>query len=77
MPGLGATDPADLDARARAELGLSRQVQQPRRVAPHPNRGGSRGYDVFFRQMQLDKNNLGQPVDFTLDETYHATPSDW
>ena len=63
MPGLGATDPADLDARARAELGLSRQVQQPRRVAPHPNRGGSRGYDVFYRQMQLDKINLGQPVD--------------
>jgi hypothetical protein len=32
MPDLGATDPADLEAKARAELGSSRQLEQPRRV---------------------------------------------
>jgi len=30
MPALGATDPADLEAKARAELGFSRQLEQPR-----------------------------------------------
>ncbi len=59
MPALGAIGPADLDARARAELGYSHQLQQPRRVAPDPSRGGGRGYDVFFRQMQLNKQPFG------------------
>jgi hypothetical protein len=36
MPAIGGTDPADLVARARAELGFSRQLEQPRRVAPPP-----------------------------------------
>ena len=29
MPGLGATDPANLEAQARAELGFSRRLEQP------------------------------------------------
>ena len=29
MLGLGATDPADLEAQARAELGFSRRLEQP------------------------------------------------
>jgi hypothetical protein len=36
MPDIGGTDPADLVARARAELGFSRLLEQPRRVAPPP-----------------------------------------
>jgi hypothetical protein len=44
MPALGAVDPADLRAQARAELGLSRELAQPRRVKPHPREGGSSGY---------------------------------
>jgi hypothetical protein len=44
MPALGAVDPADLRAQARAELGLSRELAQPRRVKPHPRKGGSSGY---------------------------------
>ena len=31
MPGAGATDPADIRAQARAELGLSRELEQTRR----------------------------------------------
>ncbi len=30
MPAIGGTDPADLVARARAELGFSRLLEQPR-----------------------------------------------
>jgi hypothetical protein len=48
MPGLGATDPADLEAQARAELGFSRQLEQTRRVAPSPRFGGSCGYPVWY-----------------------------
>jgi hypothetical protein len=33
---VGVTDPADLVAKARAELGFSRQHQQPRRIPPPP-----------------------------------------
>ena len=63
MPGVGATDPADLEARARAQLGLSRQLQVERRVPSHPGRGGSPGYPVFFRLQQLDKRNDGEDTD--------------
>ena len=52
MPGLGRTDPADLTAHARAQLGLRRQLQQAERVPPHPSRGGC-GYPVFHRDQQL------------------------
>ncbi len=55
MPALRSTDSADLEAKApRAELGFSRQLKQPRRVAPHPFLGGT-GYPVWYREQQLEK----------------------
>jgi hypothetical protein len=60
MPALGAVDPADLRAQARAELGLSRELAQPRRVKPHPREGGSSGYPVWSREEQLEKWNAGE-----------------
>ena len=55
MPDLGAVDPADLRAQARAELGLSRQLAQSWRVAPHPRGGGSSDYPVWSCEEQLEK----------------------
>jgi hypothetical protein len=63
MPALGATDPADLEAKARAKLGFSRQLKQPRQVAPHPSLGGSSGYPVWHREEQLEKWNAGEVKD--------------
>jgi hypothetical protein len=60
MPALGAVDPADLRAQARAELGLSRKLAQSRSVAPHPREGGSSGYPVWSREEQLEKWNAGE-----------------
>ena len=60
MPALGAVDPADLRAQARAELGLSRELAQSRRVAPHPRGGGSSGYPVWSRDEQLEEWNVGE-----------------
>lgn len=62
MPGQGATDPACVVAEARRALGLSRQLQQPRRVAPHPSRGGN-SYDEWYRIEQLEKRQNGEDVD--------------
>ena len=62
MPDLGATDPADLEAKARAELGFSRQLEQPQRVAPQPFLGGT-GYPVWYREQQLEKCNAGEATD--------------
>jgi hypothetical protein len=62
MPDPGATDPADLQARACAQLGLTRQLEQTRRETPHPH-GGGRGYDTWFRQEQLAKAATGKAVD--------------
>ncbi len=56
---MSAVDPADVMAQARAELGLSRELAQPRRVEPHPRRGGSSGYPVWSREEQLKKWNAG------------------
>jgi len=61
MPGAGATDPADLQAHTSAQLGLSRQLKQTRRVAPHPCIGGG-GYDAWFREEQLAKAQAGEVV---------------
>ena len=70
MPGIGATDPADLVAQAGAETGLSRQLQQTRRVMPHPSRGGSSGYPVWFREEQLEKWYAGEATDVSLASLY-------
>ena len=59
---MSATDPADLQVHARAQLGLSRQLEQTRRVAPHPCLGGG-GYDAWFREEQLAKAQAGEVVD--------------
>ena len=81
MPGSGATDPADLQAHARAHLGLSRQLEQMRRETTHPSHGG-RGYDTWFRREQLAKAAAGEDVDVSTStirrwgerlESYHAT----
>ena len=56
MPALGATDPADLEAKAHVELGFSRQLEQPWQVAPHPFLSGT-GYPVWYREQQLEKWN--------------------
>jgi hypothetical protein len=63
MPALGATDPSDLEARARAEQGFSRQLEQPRRVAPHPSLGGSSGYPVWHCEEQLERWDAGEVTD--------------
>jgi hypothetical protein len=53
MPALGAVDPANLRVQAPAELGLSPELAQPRRVEPHPRGGGSSDYPVWNREEQL------------------------
>ncbi len=60
MPALGATDPVDLEAWARAGLVFSRQLKQPRQVAPHPSLGGSSGYPVWHHEEQLEKWDAGE-----------------
>ena len=61
---MAPVDPADLVAQARRELGLTRQLQQPRmRLLPDPSRGGSVGYNEYYREQQLEKYNNGEPID--------------
>ena len=75
MPALGATDPADLEAKARAELGFSRQLEQPRRVAPQPFLGGT-GYPGWYREQQLEKWNAGEVTDIS-EWAPRAIPPYW
>ena len=63
MPGLGAKDPADIIAEGRRSLGLTRLLQQERRITPHPRGGGSTGYDEWYRVDQLYAEQYGLPVD--------------
>ena len=81
MPALGGTDPADLVARARAELGFLRQLEQPRRIMPPPRIGGS-GYPVWYRETQLKRFHAGEATEVSLRsigrwdvhlEPYHHT----
>jgi hypothetical protein len=59
---MSAVDPADLQAHACAQLGLSRELEQARRVMPHPSHGGG-GYDVWFCEEQLARAQAGEDVD--------------
>jgi hypothetical protein len=63
MPALGVTDPADLEARVCVELGFSRQLEQPRQVAPHPSLGGSSGYPIWHHEEQLERWDAGEVTD--------------
>lgn len=63
MPDMGATDPGDLMAQARREAGLTRQLQQQRRVPPHPSRGGTRGFPEWYRDEQLQRHQNHELVD--------------
>jgi hypothetical protein len=65
MPALGASDPADLEARACAELGFSRQLEQPWQVTPHPSLGGSSGYPVWHCEEQLERWDAGEVTDIS------------
>jgi hypothetical protein len=61
MPHPGATDPANLQAPALAQLGLSRQLKQTHCMMPHPCHGGG-GYDIWFCKEQLAKEQAGEDV---------------
>ena len=56
MPALGGTDPADLEAKACAELVFSRQLEQPWKVAPHPFLGGGGGYPVWHQRRPFNQS---------------------
>ena len=70
MPAIGATDPANLVAKARADLGFLWQLGQTRRIAPHPSRGGSSGYPVWYRQQQLTRFCAGMQIDVSVSTIY-------
>ena len=67
---IGATDPADLMAQTRAEMGLLRQLQQTRCVVPHPSRGGSSSYPVWAREEKIEKWYAGEATDVFLASLY-------
>ncbi len=77
MPGLGATDPADLEAQARAELGFSRRLKQPRRISPYPGLGGGGGYAVWYREQQLQRFNANEGIDVSLASIYQWADKNW
>jgi hypothetical protein len=70
MPSLGATDPANLEAQACAELGFSRRLEQPRRILPYPGDGGSGGNAVWYREQQLQRFNSGEAIDVSRRSIY-------
>jgi hypothetical protein len=65
-----ATDPADLEAQARAELGFSRRLEQPRRISLYPGLGGSGGYAVWYCEQQLQRFNASKGIDISLASIY-------
>ena len=70
-------DPADLAAKVRRDLGLTRQLEQPRLVLSHPSRGGSRGYDVWYREEQLAlAHPSASPVAVPAVETFRPTTTE-
>ncbi len=72
-----ATDPADLEAQARAELGFSWRLEQPRSISPYPGLGGSGSYAVWYREQQLQRFNASEGIDVTLASIYRWADENW
>ena len=66
-----AVDPANVRAQACAELGLSRELVQLRRVKPHPRQGGSSDYPIWSREEQLKKWNAREETVASQASLYH------
>ncbi len=77
MPGIGAMDPAHLEAQARAELGFSRRLEQPRRISPYPGLGGIGGYAVWYCEQQLQRFNASEGIDVSLISIYRWADKNW
>ncbi len=58
MPGAGAIDPANLQVHAHAQLGLSWELEQTRRVTPHPSHGCSGDVDVSESSLRRWRERL-------------------
>jgi hypothetical protein len=52
-------NPEDERAHARSEMGLTRELEQERSQLPHPAKGGTRGYPVWYRMEELAKHAAG------------------
>ncbi len=65
-----ATDPADLEAQALAELGFSRRLEQPQCILLYPGLGGSGGYAVWYREQQLQRFNASEGINVSLASIY-------
>ncbi len=70
MPAIGATDLTDIEAKARADLGFSWQLEQNRQILPHQCLGGSGGHALWYRQLQLEKFHAGGPIDVSSSSIY-------
>lgn len=57
-------DPADSRAKARANLGLSRELEEERGILPDPSRGGARGYSLSQRVKELARIQAGDAPAF-------------
>jgi hypothetical protein len=71
------TTDKDAQAKARSDGGSSsRALQQvadvpaPGTEKPHPSKGGSTGYDVSFRENQIERFRNGQPIQVSVGSIY-------
>jgi hypothetical protein len=69
MPAIGVTDPANLKAKARAELGFSQWLEQPQRILPATRFGGG-GYPVWHCELQLARFHVWEGIDISLSSIY-------
>jgi hypothetical protein len=64
------TRPEDVEAKARREGGLTRAIQVDRTEPSCPSRGGSRGYDGWFRAAELLRFANGEAITASLSSIY-------
>eukprot|EP00536_Pseudo-nitzschia_multiseries_P009087 jgi/Psemu1/22302/gm1.22302_g len=55
-------DPADNRTEARRKLQLTRELKVERKASFRPSVGGSKGYDLWYRQQQMERHQNNELV---------------
>eukprot|EP00536_Pseudo-nitzschia_multiseries_P017840 jgi/Psemu1/52817/gm1.52817_g len=63
-------DPVIIGPKTCQKLQLTRELKVERKASFHPSVGGSKGYNLWFIQQQMERHQNGEPVNISIASLY-------